>query len=1073
MSSTNSISSSQEVFKEQLFGPTTKRKAVEDDEVSSKVLKTVPVAFQQSPEQRDVVLRPSVEGARMRGNVMFVADKSGSGVFQKPPSSQRERHVLVEVLQSDSKVIDTRIFQGSTVFYITFVYGDPVRMREVVWERITRIGIQRDDPWLLTGDFNEIMDNSEKLGGPRRPESSFYPFRTMARSSRIIEIPSCGNSLSWGAQRDNVWVQCRLDGSFGNSGWFTLFPRANTEYLELMGSDHRPIITRLVGDDTKFRRRFIFDKRWISKPETTEIIREQWALEGANQSKSVLRGLARCRKALSRWKRTHPTNSATQIQLLRRDLEEEATKQSVQYKRLKNRLNSLVDKHGFECFEEGSKGNIAVEYFTELFKTFSPGNFEELLKGMALRVSDGMNQQLAAPVTAQEIKQAAFNIKGDSAPGADGWIGAFFRRYWSIVGDDIVKEIQYFFEDGVFPQDWNHTQICLTPKKDNANQMRDMRPISLCSVLYKIVSKVLCTRLKKCLPTLVSETQGAFVSGRQISDNILIAHEMVHALRTHAKFNSGFVAIKTDMSKAYDRVEWEFLEHLLIRMGLLVCRATKEECEELLACLQLYGEASGQQINFEKSAVTFGSKTLVSSKLMIKQTLGITTEGGEGNYLGLPECFIGSKQALLALIGDKLKKRLQGWFAKTLSLGGKEILLKSIALALLVYAMSCFRLSKHLYRKLTSAMRDFRWNSCQGNRKISWVAWSEMCKSKADGGLGFKDLGDFNQALLAKQAWRILNNPESLVSRFYKSRYFRKSTIMECGSGSRPYYAWRSILHGHNLLKQGLMKMIGNGMDTFVWKEKWIFDKHPRAPYRMDTFFNVNLKVVELHSQVDGQWDIKKITALFPPDDAKQILAMKIAATKRNRYIWPYMPSGAYSVKIGYWLLRTLPSISEPRSEDRIKLTSMKAKVWKLQTVPKIRTFLWRMLSGDLTVSERLASHGLIVDTRCSICGHQEETICHMLFSCAVARQACGVANIPLPSRGFSDSDLVGNWEHLLTVKQDKWVPEEIRNMILWLLWELWKWRNIFLFQGKQGDIRELVDKAFTHSSHWFAAQAL
>ncbi|XP_010497088.1 PREDICTED: uncharacterized protein LOC104774119 [Camelina sativa] len=233
----------------------------------------------------------------------------------------------VEILQSDARLIDTRISQGTRVFYITFVYGDPVRhLREEVWERLTRIGLQRDDPWMLTGDFNEIMDNSEKLGGPRRPESSFYPFRTMARNSRVKEIPSCGNKLSWGGRRDSVWVQCRLDRSFGNSGWFNLFPRVITEYLDLLGSDHRPIITRLVGANNTYRGRFIFDKRWIDKPETMKIIREQWSREGDSQGKSVLNGLTRCRKALSRWKRTHVTNSETQIQLLRRDLEEEATK---------------------------------------------------------------------------------------------------------------------------------------------------------------------------------------------------------------------------------------------------------------------------------------------------------------------------------------------------------------------------------------------------------------------------------------------------------------------------------------------------------------------------------------------------------------------------------------------------------------------------------------------------------------------------------------------------------------------------------------------------------------------------
>lgn len=468
------------------------------------------------------------------------------------------------------------------------------------------------------------------------------------------------------------------------------------------------------------------------------------------------------------------------------------------------------------------------------------------------------------------------------------------------------------------PAGWNHTQISLLPKVQNPSKMQEMRPISLCSVQYKIISNILCNRLKAILPEIVSETQGAFVSGRQISDNIIIAHEMVHGLRTVDKVAEGWMAVKTDISKAYDRVEWNFVEVLLEKMGfdhvwirwvmacicsvsfsvllngnshefikperglrqgdplspflfilcaealvsclnsseeagrlhgiklndscpsihhllfaddsLLLCKANAEEATEIMSCLKLYGEASGQVVNRLKSSVMFGTKVPDPLKTEVKEILGIDQEGGEGSYLGLPECFSGSKVKLLSFIKEKLQGRLKGWFAKSLSHGGKEILLKSVGLALPVYAMSCYKLPKEVCAKLTSAMIEFWWSSGNNRKKIPWVAWQKLCKDKELGGLGFKDIEKFNQSLLAKQAWRIWSSPDTLLSRLLRHRYFNRSSFLDCCVGARPSYAWRSMLHGRDLLKKGLLKAVGNGEDTRVWLDNWLLAPVPRPP---------------------------------------------------------------------------------------------------------------------------------------------------------------------------------------------------------------------------------------------------
>src|SRR6185437_161715 len=106
------------------------------------------------------------------------------------------------------------------------------------------------------------------------------------------------------------------------------------------------------------------------------------------------------------------------------------------------------------------------------------------------------------------------------------------------------------------PEGWNETTIVLIPKVKNPDKLKDLRPISLCNVIYKIVSKALANRLKQILPEVISPAQSDFVLGRLISDNILIAYELTHYMKQKKKGKEGFVAVKLDMSKAYDRVEW-------------------------------------------------------------------------------------------------------------------------------------------------------------------------------------------------------------------------------------------------------------------------------------------------------------------------------------------------------------------------------------------------------------------------------------------------------------------------------------------------------------------------------------
>ena len=156
----------------------------------------------------------------------------------------------VDIKFSNSRMIDIEAQVEGHKVCITFVYGDPVvEYRENVWERLLRMNANRNGPWLLLGDFNEITSNEEKKGGRRRTDASFLPFRNMLASCGMIDFPFLGNPLSWAGRTRAGRVQCRIDRAVGNEDWHHIFSHTYVEYLLRWGSDHRPILLRFLSKE--------------------------------------------------------------------------------------------------------------------------------------------------------------------------------------------------------------------------------------------------------------------------------------------------------------------------------------------------------------------------------------------------------------------------------------------------------------------------------------------------------------------------------------------------------------------------------------------------------------------------------------------------------------------------------------------------------------------------------------------------------------------------------------------------------------------------------------------------------
>lgn len=380
--------------------------------------------------------------------------------------------------------------------------------------------------------------------------------------------------------------------------------------------------------------------------------------------------------------------------------------------------------------------------------------------------------------------------------------------------------MKQFFEEGSMDQSHNYTNLCLIPKITTPTSMMEFRPISLCNVSYKIISKILVSRLKQHLSGIITENQAAFIPGRMITDIIIISHEVFHALKAKKRQSKYYMTLKTYITKAYDRLELSFLEETMGQIGFnekgiqwimqcvttvsysmlvngvpkgfirptrgirqgdplspylfILCAevfshmmnmaekkkklqgikisnripnithllfaddslfftlANDKSCKAIKEVLSKYEAVSGQAVNLMKSSITFGSRVYHNVKRRMRYLLGIHNEGGGGKYMGLPEQFDSKKTELFQFIIEKVKEKTQGWNKKFLSQGGKEVLLKSVALAMPVYAMNVFKLPKELCDNINGLLAKFWWEACDNRKGIHWYAWNRISLPKKE-----------------------------------------------------------------------------------------------------------------------------------------------------------------------------------------------------------------------------------------------------------------------------------------------------------------------------------------------------
>lgn len=485
------------------------------------------------------------------------------------------------------------------------------------WAYLDALSNRYNCPWIILGYLNFILRQEEKLGGNLIAQSHLDDANDHVGKLDMSSVNFVGNPYTWSNKRSGTdLILERLDRAMANTEWFSYFPNVIVYHLVSIGSNHIPILLVTSRNDNPTRKPQRFNKCWLLDPSCMNVINESWNYDdvvGSFAYKHV-KCLHHVKQKLRLWNIHTFGNIQTNINKIKGELDDLQQQQNsiatttqitlledrlkhwynaqheyypqrakedrlkfddmntkyfhdkVNYRKRRTQIESVQNNLGIWLTDRSMIAQELKDHFSKISKSTNPPVATDFLKILSPCIIDAENELLTCIPSDEEIRNTLWKMHPWTYPGPDGYPPGFYQTMWDLVGSDTCKMVKAFFHTGYLLKQMNHSFITLIPKTSSPKTATDFRPISLSNVSYKIISKILANRLKTVVDKFISPYQGAFLSSRQITNNVVIAHEIVHTMRNN-RSKSGLMAIKLDMSKAFDRIEWPFLISILSQLG--------------------------------------------------------------------------------------------------------------------------------------------------------------------------------------------------------------------------------------------------------------------------------------------------------------------------------------------------------------------------------------------------------------------------------------------------------------------------------------------------------------------------